>query len=301
MRVLASIFTFVSLANAAIGSSSSSDTLIIGKEVIFLEEQPVQSGDERYWLNYSSDYREMPRTIRWGIQVEGGGMLLKNAWDKSTKGTPLSQLNPNRRHWRYQPTAGVSAYAMWNETLGLGAGYRQKRWSRSVEYALPFSANEESPYGYLYDETGFYQIDVVDVDSTGFYELDTTKVVTQFGEFRTTIHQIPVYLVFAYDQPRSLWSYQGMLGAFWSQFIIQGGRSAYLNESLTQLSTHSWSSSKQSSWSMFGKATVSRKIRGNCKSFMAISGAWPFQYWDDDLLSAKFNPVDLTFGISWEY
>ncbi len=295
------MFFYVLVVQGAWGNSASNDTLIIGKETVYLEEQSVHSGDVNFWLKYSEDYRKMPRTIRWGVQAEAGGMLLKNAWDNSKMGTPLSQLNPNRRHWRFSPAIGLSGYAMWNETIGIGAGFKYKSWARDVERLPQSNAEGESPFGYLYNDAGFFQIDVVDVDSSGFFELDTTKIATQTESFKVKIQQFPIYFVFAYEQPRSLWSYQGMLGGVYTQYSMHEGSGSFLNDDLTQLSTHHWSSVKQSSWSMFMRTTVNRSLKGNCKTFVAMSAAWPFYQWESKMGDVRINPIDLTFGISWEY
>jgi hypothetical protein len=49
------------------------------------------------------------------------------------------------------------------------------------------------------------------------------------------------------------------------------------------------------------RTTVSRSLKGNCKTFFAMSTTWPFYQWDSKMGDVKFNPIDLTFGISWEY
>ena len=299
MRYAIIVFIQVLVATKLWGSSNDNDTLVIGGETIYLEEQEVRAGDGDYWLSFSEDYRKMPRTIRWGVQLECGGMSISNHWTESNGLTPLSQLNPNNRHWKFSPTAGLLGYAMWNEALGLGIGYKQKKWLRDVEWVE--NKNNEDPYGYVYDASGFYRIDAVDVDSTGFYELDTAKVVTQSGVFQMAIHQVPIYFVFAFDQPRSLWSYQGMLGGVWSEYRINSGASSFLNAEMTKLSTTNWSAYKSQQWSMFCRATVSRVWKGNCQTFAALSAAWPFHQFNSNFGNTKVNPIDLTFGISWTY
>lgn len=299
MRYAIIVCIQVLVATELWGCSIVNDTLIIGGETIYLEEQEVRAGDGDYWLNFSEDYRKIPRTIRWGVQLECGGMLMSNHWTPSNGLTPLSQLNPNNRHWKFSPTAGLLGYAMWNEALGLGVGYKQKKWLRDVEWVE--NKNNEDPYGYVYDASGFYRIDAVDVDSTGFYELDTAKVVTQSGVFQMAIHQVPIYFVFAFDQPRSLWSYQGMLGGVWSEYRINSGASSFLNAEMTKLSTTNWSAYKSQQWSMFCRATVSRVWKGNCQTFVALSAAWPFNQFNSNFGNTKVNPIDLTFGISWTY
>ncbi len=299
-RVVWIVF-FGLVARAAQANPFDIDTLIIGNETVYLEEQPVKSGDVNYWISFQEDYRQIPRTIRWGIQVEGGGMLVKNAWPNSNLGIPLSQFNPNKSHWRFSPSLGVLGFAMLNETLGFGIGYKQKKWSRSLEVATQTPAADTKPFGYLYNESGFYQIEIVDVDSTGFYELDTAMVSTQMGTQQVLVNQIPFYLVYAYVPPRSLWSYQGMLGGVYSAHRISGCKSSFLNAERSELSGYGWSSRSVYSWTMFARATVSRYIRGNCRTFMAISSGWPFQIINTEMGKARLNSLDLTFGISLEY
>ena len=280
---------------------SKLDSLIIGGEKVYLEADTVASGDSEIWMNYQTDYRRIPRTIKWGIQVTAGGMIQKDIWSSYQSAQSIAQFNVDHQHWRWSPSFGFSGYAMWNETIGLGLGWNSKSLTRQTEWALPLTNEGEGAYGFRYQPEGLVQIDLIDVDSTGFFELDTTLLQTHAGSFKAKSVELPVYWVFAYEAPRSLWSYQGFLGAVYSKSTTNSGKATLISLDEKKLIQGAWESATYSQWSMYGRIAAQRRLNADTKIFAAIAGHWPTTTISSPMGPVVSIPFDLTFGISWEY
>lgn len=300
MRLVLFILGFISIGISAVAECKL-DSLIIGGEKVYLEEESVTTGDSQIWMYYHEDYRRMPRTIRWGIQIAAGGMIQKDIWSSYQSAQSIAQLNADHQHWRWSPSFGFSGYAMWNETIGLGLGWNSKTSSRQTEWALPLTNGDEGAYGFRYQPEGLVQIDLIDVDSTGFYELDTTLLHTHAGSFKSKSVELPMYWVFAYEAPRSLWSYQGFLGAVYSKTTTNSGKATLLSLDEKKLIQGAWESATYSQWSMYGRIAAQRRLNADAKVFAAIAGHWPTTSISSPMGPVVSIPFDLTFGISWEY
>lgn len=300
MRSVLFILGIICFSNFA-SAISKRDSLIIGGEKVYLERDTVASGDSEIWMNYQTDYRPIPQTIKWGIQLTAGGMIQKDIWSSYESAQSIAQLNVDHQHWRWSPSFGFSGYAMWNETIGLGLGWNSKSLTRQTERALPLSTGDLGAYGFRYQPGGLVQIDLIDVDSTGFFELDTTLLQIQAGSFKAKSIELPLYWVFAYEAPRSLWSYQGFLGAVYSKTTTNSGKSTLISLDEKKLIQCAWESATYSQWSMYGRIAAQRSLKADTKIFAAIAGHWPRNSISSPMGPVVSLPFDLTFGISWEY
>jgi hypothetical protein len=282
---------------------NSNDTLVIDGQKVYLEEEPVDKADSSWQAFGRNDYLKLRPAIRWGVQLELGVGVVDPSWSGDSVLAVVASMNPKNSTREYTKMVGLSGYTMINQHWGWGVGFQQTQWERRSELVNVIPQGEEEHdkvYGYYYDPTGFWQIKKVEMDVGGLFELDTFQLSTTSFVSKVKRNQIPLYGILKDNIGNSSWEYQAQLGMTWTQ-IQSGSVQMSVIENTRYLHNITLDRVNEIHWSTQAKLMLRKRWFQSGYTFAAVAYQWNPQLPNPRIVGKLNSPVNLTFGMAWEY
>ncbi|MEY2938041.1 MAG: hypothetical protein RL062_630 [Bacteroidota bacterium] len=302
-RLLLIVFSLVVFLDNEAFALNSNDTLVIDGQKVYLEEESVDKTDTAWQKFGQSDFRELRPATRWGVQLELGGGWVNPSWIGDSVLAVVASMNPKNSTHQYTKSVGLSGYAMLNQHWGWGVGFQQTQWERRSELANVIPQDEEEHdkvFGYYYDPNGFWQVRKVPVGLGGLFELDTFLVNTTSFQSKVKRSQVPLYAIYNGNFGRSSWEYQAQLGMTWTQ-IQAGSVQMSVIENTLYLHNITLDRVNEIHWSAQSKFMLRKRWFQSVYTFAAVAYQWNPQLPNPRIVGKLNSPVNLTFGMAWEY
>ena len=296
-------------SNELLSFATTSDTLILDGQVIYLEQDTL-SDVERQQYAFDSDYRKIRKKGIWGLEANIGTMTMSNENYVIPIGqSALYTLSPDFQRRSWGSGAAIMACYHFQDHLALRAGieYNQIEW-KSMHLENIDEWNALDIFESSFNTTGLQAFYRVLVDSSlGLYELDTMTFNPSLGKHRLQKISIPVMAAFHLSSPSKRYRTSNVLmmemgAVYFHGKIISPPMTALTEtqklESIEELNNN-WNH-----WSMRTAITWKRMInKKGLNALFLVSRLqldWPPRSFEQYGWSWKLPHSYLTFGILWE-
>jgi hypothetical protein len=296
-------------SNELLSFVTTSDTLILDGQLIYLDQDTLSDSDLRDHA-FDSDYRKIRKKGIWGLEANIGSSTMSNQNLANPTGeSSLYSLSPDFRKRAWGRSGSMMTYYHFHDHLALRTGieYNQIQW-RSMHLENTDEWNALDIFETSFNTTGlqaFYRV-LVDT-SLGLYELDTLTVQPEVNNHKFQLITIPVMAAFHLSSPSKRYRTPNVLmlemGVVYRYGRVQAPAITALSNgyelvTIPQVSTvwNNWSMRSAITW----KRMLSKKGQNAFFFVSRIQMDWPPSSFDQRGWSWKLPSSYLTFGILWE-
>ncbi len=288
---------------------STSDTLILDGQVIYLDQDTVSQND-RCQFDFDADYRKIRKKGIWGVEVNAGLLSVSNQPNEGIVGQKtLFELSPQFSKRSWGGGFGVMGYYHLQDHLALRAGveYSQISW-KSIQVNNINEWNDKDIFESSFNTTGLQAFYKVLVDTAwGLYELDTLTIQPEFTRHQIQITSYPVMAAFHLSATSKRYKSPNVLmlemGGVYRKIRIESPSFVSIDE-MHHLSMISEKQERSSSWNMRSAITLKRLVsKKKLNAVFLVSRFqldWPPRIFNQEGWSWKLPGSYLTFGILWE-
>ncbi len=296
-------------SNELLSFATTSDTLILDGQVIYLEQDTL-SDVERQQYAFDSDYRKIRKKGIWGLEANIGTMTMSNENNVIPIGqSALYTLSPDFQRRSWGSGAAIMACYHFQDHLALRAGieYNQIEW-KSMHLENIDEWNALDIFESSFNANGLQAFYRVLVDSSlGLYELDTMTVKPAINQHKHQLFSIPVMAAFHLSSPSKRYRTPNVLMMEMGAVCRYGKVQAPAMSSITDrqdLVSFPETNIEWTQWSMRTAITWKRMMgKKGLNSLFLVSRLqmdWPPLSFEQAGWSWKLPQSFLTFGILWE-
>lgn len=309
MKTILLVVGLLIFSNELFSFVTTSDTLILDGQVIYLDQDTISDSDLKHNA-FDSDYRKIRKRGIWGLEANVGTSIMSNKNSIHADGqSSLYTLSPDFRERAWGNGGAFMTYYHFQDHLALRTGieYNQIQW-KSMHAGNNNDWNALDVFETSFNTTGLQAFYRVMVDTTlGLYELDTLTLQPDLIKHKLQMITIPVMAAFHLTSSSKRYRTPNVvmleMGAVYRYGKIQSPAFSALTDEY-ELVTIPEVNRVCENWSMRSAITWKRMLskKGQNAFFFVsrIQMDWPPSLFDQVGWSWKLPNSYLTFGILWE-